>query len=571
MSKKSEIYIDNYGWKNNYNSSSWFSLQLEKNSELFFISIESNFTNVEKRNALLEKSLVISFIVFFSFVPKKAMAQTFLKDNLKETITCYENVERNKTAVIEKIIKPVIRPLGRRLGTLNEMFHNDILLNIYQNEIILPKVIHQPVRKRIIKETFYEIIEISKPLIIPVNHSVVYKKQNLISTFFSNTFALSLNLFFQKSYMLKTFMNVPSWLPLPFGTRTVISAVNTLKRIYLSKTGNVDEKDNKNRNKSADNDSNEFAFDILNFLDNPKKQKQKQILGLSSLDPSGFLKILALILGLFYLKNTKSESVSSLMEKVKVFNGGKLTRYERITRSIKNIKPQTILIFASAGCVIYVYINRDSLFKGGNSTFSLAFRFMEKQMNTSIKVLTESSNFVQNLTLSSLKKLDAVTENNLAEIITLKVKVENLETERLVLVEKHHTADKALSVNQIELKNCENQLLQTEQQQMQIQMDTEALFTNIFPNNNVKISTLEAIDSSSRSFDEILLNSDQKLELVNYFRAQYFKNSKKKFPVGLIGKSSLSGETIKKDSHLIESIQEIAKEVFLNLGNTRYI
>ena len=115
------ICIEDYGWKENVESSNWISLKIEENSHDLFICIEKSLSDPKVINAIIEKSAIISLFslaIFIGFSPKKVLAETLLKErpSIKRKI-----IETSITSITNsKAIKSRPLGVGRRLGSLQE-------------------------------------------------------------------------------------------------------------------------------------------------------------------------------------------------------------------------------------------------------------------------------------------------------------------------------------------------------------------------------------------------------------------------------------------------------------------
>ena len=450
------IYVDDIGWVPNTKTE--LCQTIETKAETLFLSVENLLENKEFINNFFRYALIFCGVAVL-IVPKNAGAQTMLRKKSKfvET-TLLEFVEPVKQVVQTKKGSLVRHRLGGVKLPIQENFHKELVLKIFNDELLKPEVIKNNI---IAKRMVVEPIGFSKPLVIAVSN-IQKKDPNLIVSLFSTSLAFGVNTLLQNIHVLKILCLPPAfnWIPLPWGTRSVVKGFSALQKLYLankSKTENIKTEDTNDK----------FLSDMLNFIEKPEqtKTKIKKSNSLAKvLYSNNIIKFLVVLIGAFYLRLNKSEDFSNLLVKVGVIKPTNLTMltnltsYQRLRKFMDPSKPSFYIAIGSTTCVIYVYINREKLFSQSTSMFSLAFSFMEKQLNSSLKMMSDSSLFIQNLTLNSLKKLDDVAEQKSQEIVGLKTKVVVLETEIKTLTEKHHETDKALSVTQNTLGNCRNTL-----------------------------------------------------------------------------------------------------------------
>lgn len=510
------------------------SLLIEIKAENFFLNLENILEN-KKFKSNLFKSAFFFFGIIILLNPQNAIAQTILREKIKNpriietTIeTCFkEPLElikiKNKTAEVVK----------HRLGNgENKLFNQELLLKIFHEEHLTK--INIPVKKlRIKREVFVELIEIHKPLIVKIP---TIKKNIPGSSFFSGNFTFGINVLAQN---LKVFqiLCLPGWLPVPWGTRTAIKGLSAVKNLYLART--------KIKTKNEESNDN-FLSEMFKVLEKPQIQKSKTTpisapLGL----PLGnsILQILVLLLGAFYLRLNKKDGLSQLLVKVGVSKPIKPTFSETIFSFFNPKSTSFYIILGSTTLIVYVYWNRETLLKS-NSIFGLAFGFMEKQMNQSLKLMADSSVFVQNLTVRSLKKLDDVSENRAEEIVSLKTKIETMEIDAKKLVEKHHLADKSLEITQNSLNNCRLALTETEFHLLDVSKN------NFYPANSPQIK----IEGPSEP--SIIIKNNLLFKL------------KEKFPDSVVQENSLSGVIVVKKED--DFLKILGKQIVQQLGNTQF-
>ena len=449
IENKDFVYVDDIGWVPNTKTE--LCQIIETKAEILFLSVENLVENKEFINNLFKYALIFCGVAVL-IAPKNAAAQTMLRKKSKfvET-TLLEFVEPVKQVVQIKKSSLVKHRLGGVKLPIQEKFNQELVLKIFNDELLKPEVIKNNIKEYVSKPMVWEPMGISRPLplVVTVSNN---KDPNLIISLFSSSFAFGVNTLLQNIRVFQI-LCIPNWIPLPWGARSLAKGFSVLKELYIS---------NKKTESTENKDTNDkFLSDMLNLIEKPDQKKPK-IKGSNTLSKviysNSIIKLLVVVIGAFYLRLNRKEDISNLLMKVGVVKPIKLTSYEVFRKFVDPSKPSIYIAIGSTTCVIYVYLNREKLFFQSSSIFSLAFGFMEKQMNSSLKIMGDSSLFVQNLTLNSLKKLDTVSENKTEEIIALKTKVGTLETEVKTLTEKHHEIDKALSVTQGTLGNCRSTL-----------------------------------------------------------------------------------------------------------------
>lgn len=457
------VYVDDIGWVPNTKTE--LCEIIEAKAETVFLSVENLLENKEFMNNFFRCALVFCGVAIL-VVPKNAAAQTMLREKSKFVETTLlelvepvkEVVQTTKGSLVKKPLVGVRHRLGGPKLPIQEKFSQELVLKIFNDELLKPEVIKNSIKEYVSKPMVWEPMGISKPLVIAVSN-IEEKKPGLIVSFFSGSFAFGMNLLFRNVFVFRI-LCVPmgwNWVPLPWGTRSVVKGFSVLKKLYLVNKS-------KTENTKSEDTNDKFLSEMLNLIEKPGQEKTK-IKKSNPLSPlskgvysNGIIRILIVMIGAFYLRLNKKEDFSKLLVKVGVVKSTKMTSFEIFRKFIDPSKPSLYIAIGSTTCVIYIYLNREKLFFQSGSIFSLAFGFMEKQMNSSLKIMGDSSLFVQNLTLNSLKKLDIVSENKTEEIIILKTKIDGLETEVKTLTEKHHETDKALFVTQNTLGNCRNTL-----------------------------------------------------------------------------------------------------------------
>lgn len=469
------VYVDDIGWVPNTKTE--LCEIIEAKAETIFLSVENLLENKEFMNNFFRCALVFCGVAIL-IVPKNAAAQTMLREKSKFVETTLlelvepvkEIVQTTKDSLVKKPLVGVRHRLGGPKLPIQEKFREELVLKIFNDELLKPEVvkllkpevIKNSIKEYVSKPMVWEPIGISKPLVIAVS-KIEENKPGLIVSLFSGSFALGMNLLFRNVFVFRI-LCVPmgwNWVPLPWGTRSVVKGFSVLKKLYLVNKS-------KTENTKSEDTNEKFLSEMLNLIEKPGQEKTKikksnPVSPLSKVIYSnGIIRLLIVMIGAFYLRLNKKEDFSKLLVKVGVVKSTKITSLEMLRKFVDPSKPSLYIAIGSTTCVIYVYLNREKLFFQSGSIFSLAFGFMEKQMNSSLKIMGDSSLFVQNLTLNSLKKLDAVSENKTEEIVVLKTKIDTLETEVKMLTEKHHEADKALFVTQSTLGNCRNTLSEIE-------------------------------------------------------------------------------------------------------------
>lgn len=514
------------------------SLLIEIQAENFFFNLENILENKKFKNNLFKYAFLFFGIVILSN-PQNVFAQTILREKIKNSKVIETTIENSFIEPINQVKQKTISGIKHRLGhgelINSKLFNQELILKVF-NEENLTKIIIPVKNIRIKKEVFVELIEIHKPLIVKIP---VIENKVPGSSFFSGSFVFGINVLAQN---LKIFqiLCIPQWLPLPWGTRAAIKGISAVKNFYIAKKEKT-----KTKTKNEENNDN-FLAEMFKVLEKPEIQKSKNVsspIGLPLVIGNNMLQILVLLLGAFYLRLNKKDHLSKLLVKVGVSKPIKPTFYETIFSFLNPKTASFYVILGSTGFIIYIYWNRETFLKS-NSIFSLAFGFMEKQMNLSLKLMADSSLFVQNLTMKSLKKLDDVSEIRAEEIVFLKTKIEALETDAKLLVEKHHIADKSLSITQNSLNNCRLTLSETEFNLL----DTSK--TTFYPSNIAQINIEGPKEPSTVIKENLLLKA------------------KEKFPDSVIQENSLSGTIIvsKKDDFL----QILGKQIIQQLGNTQF-
>jgi hypothetical protein len=369
------------------------------------------------------------------------------------------------------------------------------------------------------------------------------------NSFFSGYFSSGLNnllilmvqnLMVVKLLCLSAYLD---WVPLPWGARSAMKSASTLIKLF-PKRGE--------KNKDKEEKSGGSPFNILDFLEKPNKDsKEESILSPGALSSSNLVQILAVFIAAFLFKGKIKSPFSNAIVEVEVLKP--LTFYQTLLKFFDPSKPRVYILIGSTTVCVYFYFNRGK-FSKNKSVLTLAFEFMEKQMNSSLRIIGDSSQFIQGLTLNSLEKLEVVSEKKTEEITFLKGRITTLENERRVDLENRHEVDKAFLTTQNTLGNCRNALTD-----LQVTVEDIRQRDSHF-NAHIPLNKLEGSSDPS-----ILMRQNSEAIL----KETLTKETLRKFPDYVPQEKSGAGAVIEEKARQ-NFLKELAKDFFRQAGRRDY-